>query len=117
MEGSAFIFCFQDKSNRFWQVDTTGGITINNKPYFLEFAPDGWDAIEIENIRNRKYWGIDRSVSVPLSYVQDAAHILKHIFCNLGIEESVYLVIASQQLDLDAAPTGAINIITVSTLA
>lgn len=99
MQGNDYIFCLQSKAFAFWQPDSTGGITINNSPYFLNFSPDGWNDISIQNIRNLKYWGIDRTVSIPLTYVQDASQILKHIFYTLGVEESVYLVIASQQLD------------------
>jgi len=80
-------------------VIANGKIVLKNKPYLLEFSPEGWDGIAVQNILNRRYWGIDRSVSVPLSYVQDGAKILKHILLNKGIEESVYLVIAKQEID------------------
>lgn len=99
MQGSDFIFCLQDAQYRFWQIDASGMVIKSNQPYFLEFSPDGWSDIAIQNIRNKKYWGIDRSVTVPLSYVEDGATILKDIFYRLGIEESVYLVIAKQELE------------------
>jgi hypothetical protein len=102
MTGSDYIFSFQTKSNAFWQVDSTGNVLASNKPYFLSYAPDGWDGIAIQNVRNKKYWGIDRTVSAPLSYVQDGAQILKYIFYTLGIEEPVYLVIAKQEIDYTA---------------
>lgn len=94
-----YIFCLQDSQNRFWKISETGSIYCSAQPYFLQFAPDGWNDIAVQNIRNKKYWGIDRSVTIPLTYVQDAAAILKHIFYTKGIEESVYLVIAFQQLE------------------
>lgn len=99
MSGSDYIFCFQDKQNHFWKVDASGLVVLSNDPYFLDFAPDGWADIAIQNIRNKRLWGIDRSVTLPLAYVQDAANILKHIFYTLGIEETVYLIIAKQSLD------------------
>lgn len=99
MSGSDYIFCLQDSQHRFWKVDNTGKVYCSAQPYLLEFAPAGWDEIEIQNVRNKRYWGIDRSVSVPLSYIQDGAKILKHIFYKKGIEESVYLVIAKQELE------------------
>ena len=102
MQGSDYIFAFQSKAFAFWQPDGSGGVSINNIPYFLDFAPDGWDGIAIQNIRNKRLWGIDRTVTIPLAYVQDAAHILKHIFYTLGIEENVYLVIAKQEIEYTA---------------
>ncbi len=62
MQNKDYLFCFQNKNFGFWQPDGTGGVTINNSPYFLEFAPDGWQDITIQNIRNRKYWGIEKFV-------------------------------------------------------
>lgn len=111
-QGSDFLFALQSKDYQFWQVDSTGNVFLSAKPYFLDFAPSGWDSIEIANIRNKKYWGIDRSVTLPLSYVNDGATILKYIFYTLGIEESCYLVIANQQLDYDTVPQGTISIST-----
>ncbi len=102
MQGTDYIFALQDKNYNFWKLDSTGMVTINSQPYFLEYSPDGWYDLSIKNIRNLKYWGIDRTVSIPLQYVKDAAKILKHIFYTLGIEESVYLVIAYQKLDYQA---------------
>jgi hypothetical protein len=99
MSGSDYIFCFQDKQNHFWKVDSSGKVVLSNDPYFLDFAPDGWANIAIQNIRNKRLWGVDRSVTLPLAYVQDAANILKYIFYTLGIEETVYLIIAKQTLD------------------
>ena len=102
MQGSDFLFCLQNASNGFWQPDNNGLATVNNNPYFLKFAPDGHSDIEIKNIRNKKYWGIDRTVSLPLTYINDGALILKDIFYKLGIEETVYLVICQQKLDYTA---------------
>lgn len=99
MQNSEYIFSIQNKDHAFWQPDNSGGITISNKPYFLDFAPAGWENIEIVNIRNKKYFGVDRSVSIPLQYVKDGAQIIKHILYNLGIEETVYLTIAKQEID------------------
>lgn len=98
MQGRDYIFCLQDKNFNFWKVEN-GVVSRSAQPYFLSFAPDGWSDISIQNVRNKKYWGIDRTVTIPLKYVNDGAQILKYIFYTLGIEESVYLVIASQKLD------------------
>ena len=110
MEGKDYIFCLQSKGNAFWQADNTGLVTLSNQPYFLEYSPIGWEGLSVQNIRHKRYWGIDRSVSAPLTYVNDGARILKDIFYKLGIEESVYLVILKQRLDIDPAPVGTVSI-------
>lgn len=107
-QGKDYIFALQDKNFNFWKVEN-GVVSRSAQPYFLSFSPDGWSDISIQNVRNKKYWGIDRTVTIPLKYVNDGAQILKYIFYTLGIEESVYLVIASQKLDFDIVK-GAINI-------
>lgn len=111
MQGADYIFCLQSKNFAFWKPDNSGSVTLNNQPYFLDFSPSGWEDVQISNIRNKKYWGIDRTVTVPLAYVNDGAKILKHIFYTKGIEEPVYLVIASQQLDYNTPPAGGITVV------
>jgi hypothetical protein len=102
MQGVSFLFAIQDKDYNFWQLDAMGNVMRSAKPYFLNFSPAGWDEISISNVRSKKYWGIDRTVTVPLSYVEDGATILKYIFYTLGIEEEVYLTLANQKLDYSA---------------
>lgn len=102
IQGAPYLFCLQDKNYNFYRWAADGSVTITSQPYFIQFSPQGWDDIAIQNVRNKRYWGIDRSVSVPLSYLKDGATILKHIFYNFGSEASVYLVIASQQLYYEA---------------
>lgn len=99
-QGSDYIFCIQDKDFRFWKI-VDNKVTISAQPYFLEFAPAGWLDITVQNVRNRKYWGIDRSVTIPFNYVEDGARIIKYIFLNKGIEEPVYITILQQQLDYE----------------
>lgn len=99
-QGSDYIFAIQSQDHRFWKV-VDRKVTVNAQPYFLDFAPAGWADIAVQNIRNKKYWGIDRTVTIPLTYVQDGAQILKYIFLNKGIEEPLYLVILEQQLDYE----------------
>lgn len=98
MQGADFIFFLQDKQNRFWGLNSSGNVVLNANPYPLVFSPDGWEEIGIKNVRNKKYWAIDRSVSLAFKYVEDAAKILKYIFYVKGVEESVYLTICEQRL-------------------
>lgn len=96
--GADYIFCLQDKLFNFYKLDSTGNVVLSAQPYFLDFSPSGWDELAIQNIRNKKYWGVDRSVTVPLAYLNDGAKILKKIFYTDGNEQTVYLCIAAQQL-------------------
>lgn len=99
MQGKDYIFCIQDEDNKFWRVNSDGSVGISTQPYFLDFAPSGWDEIAIQNIVNVTYWALDRTVTVPLSYLKDGAKILKHIFYNYGCDSrKTYLVIANQNL-------------------
>lgn len=107
-QGTDFIFALQDKDYNFWSFDPNGNPVIGTRPYFMRFAPDGWNEIAIQNIKNKLYKGVDRSVSVPLGYVMDGGEILKHVAYDLGLRERVYLVIAGQQLDFEASPAGTI---------
>jgi hypothetical protein len=106
-QGSSYLFAIQDKDFRFWKVED-GVVKCTAAPYFLDFAPAGWQEIAIQNIRNKKYWGIDRSVTIPLSYVNDGAQILKYIFLNKGTEEPVSLSILEQQLYYEPYPAATI---------
>lgn len=101
-QGADYIFCLQDKNFNFYRVESNGSVSLTAQPYFLVFSPDGWNNIAIQNVRNKVYKSIDRTVSIPLGYVEDGARILKHVFYTKGLGESVYLSIASQQLDYTA---------------
>lgn len=102
MTQPAFIFFLQDKQNRFWNVNSAGEVVVNANPYPLQFSPDGWQDIAVKNVRNRKYWGIDRGVSTDFKYVEDGAKILKHIFYTLGPDALVFLTICELNLHYEA---------------
>jgi hypothetical protein len=108
-QGPDYIFCLQDKDFNFWKIDADGNVSISPSAYFLDFAPDGWDNIAVQNIRNAAYKAIDRTVTIPLGYVIDGAKILKSILYEKGLYEQVYLVIASQQLKYASAPVGILT--------
>ncbi len=97
VQGHNYIFAIQDKNFNFYQL-VNGAVSLSNTPYFLDFSPAGWDDIGIKNILNKRYWAIDRTVSIPLAYVKDGATIIKDILYRKGIYEETYLVIAEQQL-------------------
>lgn len=106
-QGKDYIFCLQDKNFNFYKFEN-GLITLSARPYFMQFAPDGWNDIAIQNIRNKVYKAIDRTVSVPLGYIMDGAQILKYVAYDKGLKEEVYLTIAAQQLNYTPAPAGTL---------
>lgn len=105
MQGKDFIyFLFDENNNSYYQYGDTVLHSASLKP--LEFTPDGWKKIQIQNQRNGTYFAVDRSFTVPLEYVKDGGQILKHIYYNYGIEAKVYMSICEQQLYFDATHYG-----------
>lgn len=112
MQGKDYIFAIQDKDFNFYQVNGSGNVVKSSQPYFLAFAPSGWEDIAIQSIRNKTYWALDRSVTIPFDYVGDGARIIKDVFYDLDLERGLYLSILSQQLDFDEVK-GAVNLSTL----
>lgn len=105
MQGKDFIyFLFDENNNSYYAYGDTVLKSASLKP--LEFTPDGWKKIQLQNIRNPTYWAIDRSFSVPLEYLKDGGQILKHIYYNFGVEAKVYMGICEQRLYFDATHYG-----------
>lgn len=105
MSGKDFIyFLFDENNNSYYAYGDTVLLSSSLKP--LEFTPDGWMKMQLQNNRNGTYFAIDRSFSVPLDYVKDGAQILKYIYTNFGVEARVYMAICEQRLFFDATHYG-----------
>src|SRR3954469_25537092 len=105
MQGKDFIyFLFDENNNSYYAYGDTVLKSGSLRP--LEFTPDGWKKIQLQNVRNPTYFAIDRTFSVPLDYVKDGAQILKYIYTNFGVEAKVFMVICEQQLYFDATEYG-----------
>jgi hypothetical protein len=105
MQGKDFIYFLLDENNNsYYQYGDTVLLSASLKP--LEFTPDGWRKIQIQNQRNQTYFAIDRSFTVPLEYVKDGAQILKYIYYNFGVEAKVYMSVCEQRLFFDATNYG-----------
>ena len=97
MQGSEFLYFLTDNNNQFYSI-ANGGLKLSAKPVPLEFSPDGWQEVSIQNIRDKNTFSVDRTISSPYTFVEDGADILKHIFYKYGVNAEVNLIICHQQL-------------------
>lgn len=105
MKGKDFIYLLLDENNNsYYAYGDTVLSTATLKP--LDFTPNGWTKIQLQNQRNQTYFAVDRSFSVPLEYLKDGAQILKHIYYNFGVEAKVYMTICEQRLFFDSTHYG-----------
>lgn len=69
----------------FYYVDTNGDIQTTTTATKLEYAPKDKDSTKITEERKFTYHGVYRKYSTPVEFVEDGAHILRHIFNTQGI--------------------------------
>lgn len=105
MQGPDHLYCLVDELNRSLYVEN-GIVKRSGLPRPLEYTPDGWRNIEINNARNQKYFALDRAFTVPLEFVEDGAFILKNAYYKSGIEAKVWLVIVKQKMFYDGTQYG-----------
>lgn len=105
MQGPDFLYFLLNDQNQFYYVNGTT-VQTSGMPKPLTYTPDGWQDISIFFERNKKYFAIDRSFTIPMNFVEDGARILKYVWTNFGVESKVYLMIAEQVLDFDGVTFG-----------
>jgi len=105
MQGKDFLYFLVDEVGRSLYVEN-GTVQRSAVPKPLPETPDGWTEIQIDNIRNQKYFALDRSFTVPLDFVRDGAFILKDAYYKTGLEAKVFLVISKQRLEYDGTEYG-----------
>lgn len=105
MQGQDHLYFLLDEMNRSLYVEN-GIVQRSATPRPLQFTPDGWRKIKVENQRNQKYFALDRMYTVPLEFVEDGAHILRYMKYTYGSEVKVYLGILKQKLFYDGAQFG-----------
>lgn len=59
----------------------------------LEHAPDGWDEQMVKWVRNKKYYGMFRSFTIPLKFVKDGAFHLRKDFYTWGLDAAATLTV------------------------
>jgi len=100
-----YLYFLQDKNYKFYKL-VNGSLVLNTQPVPLEFSPDGWRELSIENVRNDLYFGIDRSITIPFKFVRDGAGILKAIRNGGGVNADVQMVIMERRLDYNGTDFG-----------
>lgn len=105
MQGKDYIYFFFDENNNsYYAYGDTVLASASLQP--LEFTPDGWKKIQIQNQRNSTYFALDRSFTVPLDCVKDGGQILKYVYYNFGPEAKVFMAVCEQRLFFDATHYG-----------
>lgn len=69
----------------FYYIDTNGDVQTTTTATKLEYAPKDKDSTKITEERKFTYHGVYRKYSTPVEFVEDGAHILRHIFNTQGI--------------------------------
>lgn len=46
----------------------------------LRYSPANWKSTKMSFLRNTKYWGVFREISVALQFIKDAAEILREVY-------------------------------------
>lgn len=65
-------------------------LTLDNQRLPVNFAPEGWDDDTIVRYeRSMSYFGMIRSLAIPLQFVLDGADILRKAYYTYGIEAEV----------------------------
>jgi hypothetical protein len=90
-------------SGKCFFVNVAGNVDkSNDKKYFLDQSPDGWLDSQVAFGRNTKYYGLNRTYTIPLKFVGDGAKIIRyHLYQGKGIEAPLSLVILKWNPDND----------------
>lgn len=88
-----FLYFLTDNQGRSYYIEN-GVLKMSATPKWLEDAPQGWLDNTVSFGRSSKYYGINRSYTIPLKFVNDGASIIRRVYYSgKGIEEHLNLVI------------------------
>ena len=74
-------------------IDFRYTLIIKDKEYVLKHSPEGWEENTIQWARSSVYYGLTRSFSLPLKFVERGAELLRRVFYSEGIEGKAVLKI------------------------
>lgn len=105
MQGKSFLY-FLKNGDVFYYVDEYGNIKNTTTPKPIRFSPDSWSEISIMSQRSSKYFGLDRSFTIPLNFVEDGARIIRHFYYTYVVAAKLELLILEQKLTVTDAEYG-----------
>ena len=100
-ERKIFLYFLTDEQGRSYYYENNV-VKKSTTPYPLEKSPGGWLEQGVGFGRSAKYYGLNRSFTLPLKFVDDGASIIRTLFyTKRGIEETVFLNINKWDPDTD----------------
>lgn len=92
-ERQIFLYYLIDSNGKSYYYDN-GTVKTTVIPTWLPQAPGGWIDNTITFARSARYYGINRSFTIPLKFVGDGASIIRSLYYNgKGIEQYLGLII------------------------
>lgn len=101
IQGEDFLYLLHNENMEFYYTDNYGNVFTSTTPKVLKFSPDGWQEVSIMTELNKKYWGFDRTFTIPLAFVEDGAAIIKQIMYRDGYEAKLFMTILQQKLRIN----------------
>jgi len=101
--GPLFLFYLITKKGESYYIDTAGNLQKTGKLVPLDFSPDGWQDLAIGWERNFNKFGLIRAFTISLGFLGDGFRILEKIYNDKTIDETVYLLVQRQALEIEPA--------------
>lgn len=98
MQGPQYLYFLLSDDETMYATFQNGFLEWTGNPMPLLYTPDGWQDLSINEEMDSKYFGLNLTYGTPQNFVEDGAGILKTVFCSLGYNAQVKLLILEQQL-------------------
>lgn len=94
MQPKDYLYFLIDQNGQSYDIDENDVLVSTPSPSPLYNTPDGWQEKMLQVNRNGDYFGLLRSFSIPLRFVNNGAKILRNLVYRQGIEAPCLLGIA-----------------------
>jgi hypothetical protein len=90
-------------SGKCFYINAAGNVDKSNDlKYFLDQSPEGWFDSQVAFGRNAKYFGLNRTFTIPLKFNGDGASIVRyHLYKGKGIEAPLTYIVLKWNPDND----------------
>lgn len=96
-----FLYLLTDEQGRSYYLDN-GILQYSSAPVWLQDSPQGWLDNTISFGRSTKYYGLNRSFTIPLKFVNDGASIIRKIaYEGKGVESQLNLIVLKRNDETD----------------